>query len=90
MGKKYYECYYNATPSEKIDQAIAEQIDVIQTIFQEMEDDPDDESERLLLLYKMVSPDERAIMDYLLTHICGWTLGSIIELARERGLWYED
>lgn len=57
-----------------------------QTILREMESDKEDESERILALYSMVDERERALLDYLLVALCGWTLSSLMMKNQESKL----
>lgn len=42
--------------------------------------DGDQKDEDLLSVYKIATPEERAILDHLMVTICGWTLGSLIDM----------
>lgn len=83
-----YDCFKGETTLEQI-KAFWQQYDgfgepvLVQTILSEMESDKDDESERILALYSMVNERDRALLDYLLVALCGWTLSSLMEKNME-------
>lgn len=60
------------------DEDLQEDKDVITRISMEMFDDDENDSVKLLELYRHADERERAIMDAVLVCICGWTMSSII------------
>ncbi len=82
-----YDCFMGETTLEQL-KAFWQQYDgyepvLVQTILSEMESDKDDESERILALYSMVNERDRALLDYFLVALCGWTLSSLMEKNME-------
>ena len=58
----------------------------VKVIREEMYDDTEDNSRRILDLYLNASPEEMWAMDSLLNELCGWCLESIIEVARDNSV----
>lgn len=56
---------------------------LVQTIFNEMASDSEDESENILALYSMVDERDRSLLDYLLVALCGWTLSSLMDINKK-------
>lgn len=71
------------TSTVEVWEAIQNKLKIKQIIQNELNNDAEDESERILSLYIMASKEQRAAMDALLVCICGETLSTIIEKAKE-------
>lgn len=78
--REYYYCFLNDTTLEKLKEA--EEKDVISVIQEEMATDTENDSAKLIDLYQKVSKEERALLDYMLVCLCGYTMSSIIEKAK--------
>lgn len=72
-----YDYLLNATT----DEMLTDGKDVITQISLEMFNDDENDSQKLIDLYKAADSRERAIMDAVMVCICGWTMGHIIENA---------
>lgn len=71
------------TSTVEVREAIQNKLKIKQIIQNELNNDTEDESEKILSLYIMASTEQRAAMDALLVCICGETLSTIIEKAKE-------
>lgn len=71
------------TSTVEVREAIQNKLKIKQIILNELNNDVEDESEKILSLYIMASEEQRAAMDALLVCICGETLSTIIEKAKE-------
>lgn len=65
---------------DKLNKTQTEDNTIVQMVLSQMESDTEDESERIITLYKYANTEERAILDSLLTALCGWSLASICKL----------
>lgn len=73
------------TTQEHIDNAESKNLDVLSVFAEEFNSDADGRSSQIISLYARANEDERAVMDALLIDICGWSMGSLIAMANERG-----
>ena len=80
---KFYDCYKRYTTSDTIEQGIDLNCDVVNQIYLEMDSDTENESCKLLYAYRRANEDERALMDYVLTCLCGHTMETIINTTIE-------
>ena len=80
---RLHDVYKGDTTDEEINEAISGKLDVMTAIINEIQTDDENESMRLLEAYKDASEEERAVLDYALTCITGYTMGTIIEKAKE-------
>lgn len=71
------------TSTVEVWEAIQNKLKIKQIIQNELNNDTEDESEKILSLYIMASKEQRAAMDALLVCICGETLSTIIGKAKE-------
>lgn len=69
------------------DDDVATDKDVISYIQAEMFNDDENDSIKLLDLYRNANEIERAIMDSVLVCICGWTMSHIVEESAD---WDDD
>lgn len=75
--------YLEDTTDDDIKKAKEGKLDLVSAIKEQIESDVENETNNLLHLYETCSTEERAIADYLLVQICGYTLHTIInEIAR--------
>ena len=51
---------------------------IIWTVFAEIENDDEDDSEELLNYYLRCTAKERAVVDNVLMYLCGWTFKTIL------------
>jgi hypothetical protein len=51
---------------------------IIWTVFAEIENDDEDDSEELLNYYLRCTAKERAVVDNVLMYLCGWTMKAIL------------
>ena len=77
MGK-FYDCFKGRTTSDTIEKGIDLNCDVVNQIYLEIESDMENESFKLLIAYRRANEEERALMDYVLTCLCGYTMETII------------
>lgn len=69
---------------EKAQQLIDDmKVSLVGTIVCEAMEEPDDESDRLLALYRNGDANERAIIDAVLVNLCGWTMKNVIRLMND-------
>lgn len=59
--------------------------DGITTFAEEFDSDSENESRALLRFYKHGDAVTRKAVDWTLMYLCGWTLETLIEKAKERG-----
>lgn len=71
------------TSTVEVWEAIQNKLKIKQIIQNELNNDTEDESEKILSLYIIASKEQRAAMDALLVCICGETLSTIIGKAKE-------
>jgi hypothetical protein len=81
---------YGLTSDEIIAEAQEKNLDVVSQITEEIMTDDTNESSRILDLYKRANSQERAIMDALLIDLCGYSMSSIIDHAKEKENTLED
>ncbi len=84
----YHSCFKGRTSAKEVIRVLKKRFknaessfSVINTIFEEMTNDDQDDSSNLLAAYANATEEERAIMDYQLVCICGWSLHSLIQMA---------
>lgn len=82
---KFYDCFKGDTTWNSIRKGIELDCDVVSQIFAEMESDTENESSKLLTAYQKSNEEERALMDYVLVCLCGYTMNTIIEHAEDAG-----
>ena len=80
---KFYDCFKGSTTWDNIKDGIELNCDVVNQIQIEMESDTENESYKLLTAYQRANEDERALMDYILVCLCGYTMNTIIEHAKD-------
>lgn len=66
------------TSVKTVNAALADKLSVKQLIKKELDNDSEDESEKMLKLYVLANAEQRAVMDALLVCICGETMESLI------------
>ena len=71
----------NEITEEQIDKAIEDRKDVVGCIVEEALTDIANESQRLLSFYRNSNERDRALIDTMLTFICGWRMKTLIERA---------
>ncbi|MBQ6856858.1 MAG: hypothetical protein IJO13_07115 [Lachnospiraceae bacterium] len=71
--------YLRSTNDSDIEKAESKSLDVITAILEEAVSDDANESSRLIDFYKSLSETERAVADYVLVCLCGWTMHTIIK-----------
>lgn len=81
MDRKY-DVFKNHTSDEEITEALEKKLDVIGAILEAMQSDDENDSAKLLETYKDASRDERALLDYALVCITGYTMSTMIENAK--------
>jgi hypothetical protein len=57
--------------------------DIIGKIFGEMSSDGENDSEKLLEFYELVSDREKGVINRVLLYICGWTLPTLIKKVQD-------
>lgn len=70
------------TSAKTVSAALADKLSVKQLIKKELDNDSEDESEKMLKLYILANTEQRAVMDALLVCICGETMESLINNAK--------
>lgn len=83
--EKITDIFKKSTSTEDIASALKERLDVVGQIMNDMMTDDENDSKKLLCIYQNSSPEERGIMDYVLVCLCGYTMHSVIENAKETG-----
>ena len=58
--------------------------DIINTMAEEIATDSCNHSARIIEKYGWMSVEQKGIVDELIMDICGWTLHSLVELAKMR------
>lgn len=86
LDKRFYAGTAGMTSEEDIKKATELSLDIVGTIFSEIESDCENETGRILRAYELANEDQRALMDYLLVALCGYSLGSIVEKAEENNM----
>ena len=84
---KEAEYFVGDTKDEDIKKAKTLNVDIVGTILSLMLDDDENDTERIIRMYDDGIPEECAIMDALLTALCGETFASIVDSANEKGLF---
>lgn len=84
---KPFDCFIGTTTQEDVCEFWKEyktqnNPSLISTISEEMQSDTEDESSELLLLYMISDEKERAMLDYMLVALCGWSMKTLIEKNR--------
>ena len=64
--------------------------DVVSTIYNEIATDDYNQSARIIEKYEAMNDEQKHIVDDLLMDICGWTLDSLIDLAKDRECFVEE
>ena len=64
--------------------------DIIQTLTEEMMNDDVNESENLIEFYNKADDDERRGIDNCLLYLCGWSLESLVKIAKGRGNYVDE
>ena len=83
-------CYKGETEDQTIKEAQENKCDIVGQIMEEMMSDDENDTERLLFAYENATEEERAIMDYVLVCLCGYTMNTIIEHAKEYKNFLEE
>lgn len=84
---KPFDCFIGTTTQEYVCEFWKEyetqnNPSLISTILEEMQSDTENESNKLLLLYMISDEKERAMLDYMLVALCGWSMKTLIEKNR--------
>ena len=87
INPKPFDCFMGTTTQECVCEFWKEyetqnNPSLISTILKEMQSDTEDESNKLLLLYMISDEKERAMLDYMLVVLCGWSMKTLIEKNR--------
>lgn len=64
--------------------------DILSTVYEEMISDTENESEHMLWFYNQATDEQRSGFDNALIYLCGWTLGSLVTIAKNRGNYVEE
>lgn len=64
--------------------------DIIQTLIEEMTNDSVNESENLISFYNKTDDGERRGIDNCLIYLCGWSLESLVQIAKGRKNYVDE
>lgn len=64
--------------------------DIIQTLIEEMTNDAVNESENLISFYNKIDDGERRGIDNCLIYLSGWSLESLVQIAKERKNYVDE
>lgn len=63
--------------------------DIIQALVQEIYDDSENESQKLIDYYAAGDDTVRGVIDCTLMYLCGWTLDSLVHIAERNDMYVE-
>lgn len=75
---------------ETVKDALDSNLDIIGTIFGEILNDDENQTQYLLQNYLNSTPEQRAVIDDTLIAVCGWGMNTLIELARDQENYLEE
>ena len=64
--------------------------DVVSVIYNEIAGDDCNNSASIIEKYEAMNDEQKHIVDDFLMDICGWTMDSLIDLARDREYFVEE
>ena len=76
--------YLEDTTDDDIEKATREKLDIVTAVKAQMDSDVENETANIIRMYAAANAEERAIADYLLVQLCGYTLHTIINDFAEK------
>lgn len=90
MSDRFVPSIYDQVENSELEYAIDHDVDIVGTIFAEMESDGENESRKILARYLSGDAAERQLIDNVLVNLCGWSMSTLLKKAIENHEEEED